>query len=619
VAAALEPWLEIRAVGSATWKPLATETGAGAPFYLGTEWRPVLGGRGTVVGPVEEPIAVGDLRMRDRDDPTQTALAGRRLMGRQAAPRLTIPANAYTEVEFTVRATIDAPYTSTYELRLTDAGDALAGAVTARLSVGPRPPVRLSPGQQDGIPVPGPDEATAPTALGAFDHPLVTPDAIRATLATAPAVPRYRLAVAAVPTPPVGSPLAAPGDSPHAPDMSLVSDTCAACHRGHTAAGPNLLAQPLPQSTLCFTCHDGVGSDLDVKSQYTDPAVPANDAATRAYYRHDALAPSDHVSASVDEFGGISNRHSECGDCHNSHIATSTLSSQTATGWTVSGRQTSMSGVAVTNGAAGTTPTYTLLAGEVGSQPTREYEVCLKCHSGWTVLPSNAGQPPSRQALDKAIEFNPSNASYHPIEAAGKNITPAMTDSLDGSSPYKQWNFTTSSTVRCVNCHGDPAKYDGTTPPAAGADLAPHTSEYRGILLQDYRDRVLKSATEGYAAADFALCYLCHAEEPFLNDGSSATNFPLHRKHVAAIAGEGGGGIDIDTAGAGQGNALCAECHFRIHSTALRVAPQDAFPRLINFAPDVQPFNGTLRWEALSGGGSCTLTCHGKGHDGEGY
>ncbi len=619
VAATLEPWLEVRALGSATWQPLATDTGAGAPFYVGTEWRPAPDGRGTVVGPAEEPIAVGDLLMRDRDDSTQSAVVGRRLMGRETPPRLTIPGDAYTEIEFTIRASIDVPYATGYELRLTDAGDALPGAVVARLSVGPEPAVRLSPGQRNGIPVPGPGEATAPATWGAVDFPLVTPDATAASFASAPAEPRYRLAVATVSKPSVEFPLAAPFDSPHGPDTSLISDTCATCHRGHTAAGPNLLAQPASQSTLCFTCHHGAGSNLDVKSQYTDPAVPANDAATRTYFQHDALAPSSHVSATADEFGGISNRHSECGDCHNSHNATSTLSTQTSTGWTVSGREAAISGVAVTNGAAGAAPAYKLLTGAVGSQPTREYEVCFKCHSGWTVLPSNAGQPPSRQMLDKAIEFNPSNASYHPVEAAGTNATTAMADSLVGTSPFKQWNFTTGGTVRCVNCHGDPDKYDGTSPPAAGSDLAPHASQYAGILLRNYRDRVLKPSTEAYAAADFALCYLCHAEEPFLNDGSSATNFQLHRKHVAAIGNEGSGGTDIDTAGAGQGNALCAECHFRIHSTALRVGSQDAYPRLINFAPDVQPLDGTLSWESLAGGGSCTLVCHGKDHSAESY
>ena len=130
---------------------------------------------------------------------------------------------------------------------------------------------------------------------------------------------------------------------------------------------------------------------------------------------------------------------------------------------------------------------------------------------------------------------------------------------------------------------------------------------------------MLKPSTEPYAAADFALCYLCHAEEPFLNQTSDATAFRLHNEHVAGLGGKGAGGTDIDTAGAGQGNALCAECHFRIHSTALRVGTQDAYPRLINFAPDVESRNGTLSWESRNGGGSCTLVCHGKDHNGKNY
>ena len=609
VTVTIDPWLEVRAAGSGAWQPLSAAAEAGVPFHLVAEWRPLPSGRGTVVGPAEETIAVRDLRITARDDPTQTAIAGRRVMSRATAPRLTIPGDRYTEIEFTVRASIDAPFGAGFEWRLTDAGKAVPDGTTALLVIGQEPPLRLSPGQRDGIAVPGPIEE--PAAVSSSSD-------IWGDRSSSPE-PRYKLAVAVTPTPTVEFRLAAPFNSPHLPDASLISDTCAACHRGHTASGPNLLAQPEPGSTLCFTCHDGAGSDLDVQSQYTDPAVPANDPATRSIFRHDALATSDHVSASVDEFGGVSDRHSQCADCHNSHIATSTSPVQTTTGWTVSGRQASVSGVAVTNGAAGTAPSYTLLSGTVGSQPTREYEICLKCHSGWTVLPSNAGQPPSRQALDKGIEFNPSNASYHPVEAAGTNTTAAMAASLAGTSPYKQWNFTTAGTVRCVNCHGDPRAYDATTPPPAGADLAPHTSQYRGLLLQSYRDRALKSAPEPYTAADFALCYLCHAEEPFLNQTSDATDFSLHAKHLAGIGGEGNGGLDIDVAGAGEGNALCSECHFRIHSTALRVGTQAAYPRLVNFAPNVGPRFGTLTWQAVAGGGSCTLVCHGKNHDSEAY
>nr|MDA8237018.1 hypothetical protein [Chloroflexota bacterium] len=291
------------------------------------------------------------------------------------------------------------------------------------------------------------------------------------------------------------------------------------------------------------------------------------------------------------------------------------------------GQQAAVAGVRVTNGAAGAAPTYTFLDGTAGFQPTREYEICLKCHSGFTVLPSNTTpvvQPPSRMTLDKGLELNPANVSYHPVEAAGTNPnTTIVNASLGGTSPYKQWTFTSTSTIRCVSCHGDPRKYNAATPPAAGSDLAPHTSPNRGLLFQPYRDRVLKSATEAYAAADFALCYVCHAEEPFTNSGSMRTRFQYHRLHVSGIANKGTNpSTNIDTPGAGQGRATCAECHFRIHSTALRTGAQAAAPRLVNFAPNVTTANGTVSFvpKPVGGGsGSCTLTCHGQAHTNETY
>jgi len=65
--------------------------------------------------------------------------------------------------------------------------------------------------------------------------------------------------------------------SPHGPYNSMRTDACAGCHRAHTAKSVDLLPQASPQSTLCFTCHDGTGASSDVESQYTDPAVTAND------------------------------------------------------------------------------------------------------------------------------------------------------------------------------------------------------------------------------------------------------------------------------------------------------------------------------------------------------
>jgi len=415
----------------------------------------------------------------------------------------------------------------------------------------------------------------------------------------------------------------------HGPNSEVV-DECATCHRSRAGRNKNVLKSPVPQSALCFTCHDGTGANANVQAHFSDPLVPANNDATRMYYRHDTIGTTSHTSAGLNEFGGVSNRHTECGDCHNAHQANATNTTPTATGATASGRLAGISGVSVANGAAGTAPTYTFLDGTT-NPITREYQLCFKCHSGFTTLSPNTGFTPSRYRLDKAVEFNPGNPSYHPVEAPGKNTTAKMAASLAGSSPYKKWSFTTGSTIRCVNCHASSTTYNLVTPPSASGDLPMHTSKNPGILLQNYRNRVLKTPSDPYTNTDFALCFMCHANSPFATEASAATNFSLHGLHVAGldgegsggtdIDGEGSGGTDIDTPGAGGGNAICAECHFRLHSTTYKNGTQ-SIPgsRLVSFAPNVQPNGGTLSWTpGATGSGSCTLTCHGESHDRENY
>ena len=425
-----------------------------------------------------------------------------------------------------------------------------------------------------------------------------------------------------VTTPPVTTspPVIAPSDI-HGP-YSLTADQCGVCHRAHTAKAPNLLAKS-SESTLCFSCHDGLGANANVQAQYA-LVRPVNNPAAREYYSHDALAPSTHTRSELDEFGGVSNRHTECADCHNSHKARATPdSAQTADGWDASGRLAGVSGVSVVNGAAGTAPTYTFLNGIAPTVITREYQLCFKCHSGSTLLPPPIAGKPSTDYLDKAVELNPNNPSFHPVEAAGTNQTAKMAESLAGTSPYKLWNFTPTSTIRCLNCHTSSSTPDSAAIPApeAGGALAPHTSSNRGILLRNYTDRVLKTTDAAYSAGDFALCYVCHGEAPFSSETATATNFKLHGLHLTQLAGKGAGGTDIDTPGAGQGNAICAECHFRLHSTTNKVGTQTVpGSRLVNFAPNVTANGGVLSWTpGTTGSGSCTLTCHGQSHSGFTY
>lgn len=404
-----------------------------------------------------------------------------------------------------------------------------------------------------------------------------------------------------------------PFTTPHMAS-GMATDTCAACHRGHTAETAMLGVVAGPSSALCLSCHDGSGSQLDIAATYADPGLPANVAGTSSWYSHPATVDLGHLPGQANEFGGVEARHATCADCHQPHRADGSLAAPDAAGWRTSGANLGAQGVAVTNGAPGSVPVYTLT-----SDPQREYQLCLKCHSSFTDLPAQDPAHPSRWALDKGIELNPANGSTHPIEAAGSNATAAMAASLAGGT---LWQFAVGDTIRCTNCHGDPAKaLPGATTDAADR-LAPHASVNRGILIAPYRDRLLTPAGQGYDGLDFTLCWLCHAESPFTGapGGEAATNFPFHQLHVAGIDDKGSGGLDIDTTGAGQGNAICAECHFRLHSTALAVNPDDRDnERLVNFAPNVEAFGGVLEWAGGAGGGSCTLVCHGQDHDAEGY
>jgi predicted CXXCH cytochrome family protein len=404
-------------------------------------------------------------------------------------------------------------------------------------------------------------------------------------------------------------------DPIHGP-YTMTVDSCAACHRAHTGKGPVLFKTTgSPQSTLCFTCHDGTGSQYNVKNAYQ--TAPVNDPATRTYYTHDATVATNHA-ISTEEFKGVLNRHTECSDCHNPHSSTATLSTQAITGWTPSGRMLGVPGVAVVNHAAGTTPDYTYLDGTI-TPTTAEYQLCFKCHSSYTNLPSNTGFTQSQYLLDKAVEFNPSNLSFHPVEAQGTNQTTKMAASLSGTSAYKIWNFTTTSTIRCSNCHAPSAK----TGSGAGQTLDTHTSANAGILLLPYRDRILKASTESYKAVDSALCYACHTDVPFKQETSTGTNFMYHFKHVSAIAGANGSGptASIDTPGAGKGDAICAECHYRLHSTTYALTGQTSDgKRLVNFSPNVLPRNGVIKFTSTSTGhGTCTLVCHGKSHNAQPY
>ena len=280
-----------------------------------------------------------------------------------------------------------------------------------------------------------------------------------------------------------------------------------------------------------------------MQAQYT-LGQPANDPATRSYWSHDTSDATSHTVDTDNEFAGRLDRHSQCTDCHDPHGTTTDPATMTATGWTLPGGLANVSGVAVSNGAAGTAPTYTWLDGTV-APVTAEYQLCFKCHSGFTTLPGDVPGKPSQDVSDLGVALNPANASYHPIEAPGRNQTQKLADSLAGTSPYKLWNFTTGDTVRCVSCHSSNTTGTASDPAqnAPGATLTVHASTNRGILVRPYENRVLTAAGRFYDNQGFALCLTCHMETPFMNQyrpaAAEGTNFVFHGLHMAGITDQG--------------------------------------------------------------------------------
>lgn len=583
------------------WSPqLEWATAADRPYQRVMVEAEEYDGAPFIVQPVD-PIADGEsipprlFVLPPRDG---TPVAGAAFDERNPAPSLTLPAGSYTEVEFSVKSTVWIAWETSYFFRITDGGRPLTGGAVALVVTEPLPPESTPEG--DTYP------AETPTPVA---QPLL-PQAFAAAGGAVPLAPTPFL-------------------SPHN-GYTATTDKCATCHRAHTGSGLNTISNPMPVSNLCFTCHDtaGTGSNYRTQAQYTDPNVTPNDPAIGAFYSHPAtsLTPTGHVNAYTDEFRGVFNRHAECTDCHNPHQADASMPTPTSSGWQISGSLKGISGASVTNSLTpGATPVYAWTTAVAYG-----YQLCFKCHSSYTILRTYTKD--SDKKWDKATEFNPNNASNHAVEGPGKNTTSRMATSLAGGSAYKMWTFTTSETLRCEFCHGDyrlaTTPGPAVTPPAKDARLNVHSSKYRGILMNNYRWRTLKSSTEQFNAADFALCFQCHGSAPFTDtsgNSRSDTNFRFHGYHTNKITGQGSGGTDITTPGAGQGNAVCAECHYRIHSTTYAYhSDQVNEIRGVNFAPDVLPtaVAGAPRIDITPGNpdsGRCYLTCHGKNHNPKNY
>lgn len=395
-------------------------------------------------------------------------------------------------------------------------------------------------------------------------------------------------------------PLPTPPDPPPAPtntpvsgdphvDHPLLTDSCAACHRNHTATG--LVNRNVwPEESVCFSCHGNGGSGTNVQPAFTNYTNTAT-----GYYKHDIFQTSGiHRlgQSGGGDFGG-NMRHIECEDCHSPHRATRGPANPPI----VQRELVGISGVDPLWNSPGPPSAFVWL-----TTAAREYQVCFKCHSSFTSLPSyapdgwngNSIVPDGLKKLtnadpiqvpdqrDLALEFNPYQSSFHPVITLGRN------QNIPPGSFMPGWSQ--GSMVYCTDCH--------TNANASSEGDGPHGSPLLHIL--DGSANYSTAFTQGsQRVSSSELCFKCHNYQTYVTGQNQSTHFREHDKHMDNNWG-----------------TTCYTCHDTHGSEQLH---------LINFDASVMSFlngrNSQTAWyyDAASGKAGCYLSCHNKAHNPKEY
>ncbi|MBI5945397.1 MAG: S8 family serine peptidase [Chloroflexi bacterium] len=396
--------------------------------------------------------------------------------------------------------------------------------------------------------------------------------------------------------------------------VSTFSGSCLDCHdSGHGSNKTKLLSpwnfvsdgnpvDPMRQEErFCYYCHTTSGVGTNVQSAFSS----YTNTATRFFKHNLDQTSGPHTADEVfgTRFGGT-NRHVECGDCHGPHED----NSGTALAPVTKPQNIGATGVDPVFNGAGAPARFNFI-----SQPANEYQVCFKCHSSYTTLPTyvpdgygcatpactggrtfvpdglrkltstNADQ--IKDTRDLASAFNPANASFHPLLAAGKNTN------IPAGSFIAGWD--SSSRVYCSDCHTNAS-------PVTGAN-GTHASPLLHILDGS------ASGSSNYSTYSFGnepvvppteICFKCHDYNTYVDGTASNTLFDngnnLHAEHMS-------GGFTITT---------CYTCH-NSHGSAQ--------VHLINFDTNIVSFpggqNSLTGFIPSANGGTCALACHGTDHN----
>ena len=409
------------------------------------------------------------------------------------------------------------------------------------------------------------------------------------------------------------------------PGLAVWQAGCLNCHDAHSVHGSRRLLREGTDSLMtpksggaaaleetCFQCHSDTPVVSNAAGQVRNIAadfrlarrMPLNSVDQPAGMEsHDVVDADLTESRSLLGQGNLLNRHVECSDCHNPHRVMrngrfdGTGSAALSAHDHGAGHSNIASGAL--RGGWGVEPVYgdtSFLAlplsyqlkrghAPIGASSdvsaahlTREYQLCLKCHSDYAydddgTYPvgsrpdlGNAGggtMPGTNdlfQYTNQAMEFQApladsgepggNHRSWHPvIENTGRS---AAVRNMSASTNLflAPWNGADigSQTMYCSDCHGS-ATLPGTVVPTAPAPWGPHGSSHDFLLKASW------DQTTG--VTDAGLCFRCH----------SHTNYATEQNEGDREGFESGFGGEKDTnlhafhAKRLDRNLQCSWCH----------------------------------------------------------
>ena len=336
--------------------------------------------------------------------------------------------------------------------------------------------------------------------------------------------------------------------------VSVGGGRCAGCHRAHTAKAEKLLKQAQP--ALCYTCHGGGGSNLDVVNGMNDNAAPTAPRGLRGggfeFALIDGALASKTMPATLDQYA---------------HPASEQVPVKAALGATAVTSRHQIDGLTTGtmwgNGAISDTVSAPLAAGKTGVKLE-----CASCHDphgngNYRILKAVPNDAATKAATGVAAvvvlpvnipdaltkiytttnywsvaDGNVPTVTGGALPVAGTGLVPNVatvadtTDSTDGNlilvGKGATDGYITNVSQWCSTCHTRYLAASGSyATPNKGYDVATKTNSTTGITdaTFTYRHRSDRADKEGLNVPNCIQCHVSHGSNVAMtSDAASVSN-----------------------------------------------------------------------------------------------